>query len=138
MKINDWVRMARKSAGLTLAQLGDLLGKTKGNISQWENGKHEPSFHQMKKIAQIANCTLPIPPAMIPPAKEGEWLLPVSYESYLSLDDSIKEAVNALLRAAVRPYPISNDDYSNMNDAYKKAAAFMREDRHIQAQKKRA
>lgn len=52
MQISKWIKDARGYAGLTQQQLGDALGVTKANVSAWENGRHEPSFDQLKKIAE--------------------------------------------------------------------------------------
>jgi len=59
MELKDWIRAARASAALTQERLGDLLGVTKGNISAWENARHEPSFGQLQRIAHVTGYTLP-------------------------------------------------------------------------------
>jgi len=58
MEMKSWIRLARKKAGLTQEQLADRLGLTKGNISAWENGRHEASFSQLAAIAELSG--LPI------------------------------------------------------------------------------
>lgn len=59
MKIDGWVRAAREGKGLTQEQLGAALGVSKSNISAWENGLHEPSYTQMRKIAELTRRPLP-------------------------------------------------------------------------------
>jgi SOS-response transcriptional repressor LexA len=59
MELRDWIRVARKAAGLTQGQLGEKLGLTKGNVSAWETGKHAPSYEQMLKICKISGIPLP-------------------------------------------------------------------------------
>lgn len=71
MEIKDeiaaWVRAARKSAGLSGEGLGARLalelrtsrGNTKGNISHWELGKHQPSLAQLLAISKITGYPLP-------------------------------------------------------------------------------
>ncbi|MEX3961058.1 S24 family peptidase [Paraburkholderia sp. EG286B] len=54
-----WIRAARKKAALTQEQLGERLGVTKGNVSAWENGRHEPSYAQIQEIAALSNMPLP-------------------------------------------------------------------------------
>ncbi|WP_434663526.1 S24 family peptidase [Paraburkholderia sp. A3BS-1L] len=54
-----WIRAARKKAALTQEQLGEKLGVTKGNVSAWENGRHEPSYAQIQEMAVLANLPLP-------------------------------------------------------------------------------
>lgn len=62
MDIADWVFRARTAANLTQEELGAHLGVTKGNVSAWEKGRHEPSYRQMARIAQLTNFALPMPP----------------------------------------------------------------------------
>lgn len=61
MNIGDWIRAARKAAGVNQEQLGEALGVTKGNVSAWENNRHEPSYSQMLKIAERAGWQAPLP-----------------------------------------------------------------------------
>jgi transcriptional regulator with XRE-family HTH domain len=59
MELKDWIRVARKAAKLTQEQLGEKLGMTKGNVSAWENGRHEPSYAQLQQISEISGEPLP-------------------------------------------------------------------------------
>lgn len=58
MEIKEWVRAARKHKDWTQEQLGDVMGVTKGNVSGWENGRHEPGYSQLTKIAQVTGYPL--------------------------------------------------------------------------------
>lgn len=58
MNLNEWVKAARQHAKLTQEQLGERLSLTKGNISGWENGRHQPSFDQVQRIAEITGYTM--------------------------------------------------------------------------------
>lgn len=58
--VSEWVRAARLHAGMTQENLGNALGVTKGNVSAWENGRHDPGFWQLRKIAEITGYTEPI------------------------------------------------------------------------------
>lgn len=58
MEIKEWVRAARKHKDWTQEQLGDAMGVTKGNVSGWENGRHEPGYSQLARIAQITGFPL--------------------------------------------------------------------------------
>lgn len=60
MDIAKWVRAARSHKGWTQTALGEKLSVTKGNVSGWENGHHEPGFNQVLKIA--AETGYPIDP----------------------------------------------------------------------------
>jgi phage repressor protein C with HTH and peptisase S24 domain len=59
MEINRWIRAARKKADLTQEQLGERLGVTKGNVSAWENGRHEPSYSQIHEISALTKYPMP-------------------------------------------------------------------------------
>lgn len=60
MDLPAWVRTARNHRKLTQEQLGEALGVTKSNVSAWENGRHEPSFAQLKVIAELTGVPLPM------------------------------------------------------------------------------
>ncbi|MGR2664297.1 helix-turn-helix transcriptional regulator [Chromobacterium haemolyticum] len=60
MRLSEWVRAARQHAHLTQERLGELVNKTKGNISAWENGRHEPSFDQIESISRITGYPMPV------------------------------------------------------------------------------
>lgn len=55
----EWVKAARAKAGLTLEQLGELVGRTKANVSHWEKGKHSPSYAQMLVLSRVTGHPLP-------------------------------------------------------------------------------
>ena len=57
---SEWVKAARAKAGLTLEQLGDLVGRTKSNVAQWEKGKHSPSYAQMLALSKVTGHPLPL------------------------------------------------------------------------------
>ncbi|MFP4895613.1 helix-turn-helix domain-containing protein [Paraburkholderia sp. EG304] len=57
--MRNWIRSARKKADLTQEQLGEKLGVTKGNVSAWENGRHEPSYAQIQEISVVTKCPMP-------------------------------------------------------------------------------
>lgn len=61
MDIKDWILAARNHAKITQTQLGDRLGVSKGNVSAWENGRHEASYDQLIKIAEITAYPEPLP-----------------------------------------------------------------------------
>jgi transcriptional regulator with XRE-family HTH domain len=57
--IKEWLVAARKHGDFTQDDIGALVGRTKSNISGWENGLHEPSFSQMVTISVAARFPLP-------------------------------------------------------------------------------
>lgn len=52
------LRTLRKEAGMTQRQLGELLSKTKNNISQYESGRRTPDLDTARIIADHFNVTL--------------------------------------------------------------------------------
>lgn len=62
MKIAEWVRLARKHIGWTQEQLGAALNLTKGNISAWENDRHDPSFDQIMQISRLTGFAISASP----------------------------------------------------------------------------
>lgn len=79
-EIATWVRTARKAANLSGETLGVKLalelrttrGNTKGNISHWELGKHQPSITQLVAISKITSQPLP-PSVLEKSAGEGDF-----------------------------------------------------------------
>lgn len=61
MDMKSWIFNARTRARLTQAQLGERLGMTKGNVSAWENGRHEASLDQLVRIAEVTGYAEPLP-----------------------------------------------------------------------------
>lgn len=45
---------------MTQEQFGEALGRTKGNVSSWEKGAHEPSWSLMLQISDLTGQPLPI------------------------------------------------------------------------------
>lgn len=60
MDLKDWVKAARAhGTKRTQAALGEALGVSKQNVNAWEMGRHEPSFGQIVRIAQLTGYQLP-------------------------------------------------------------------------------
>ena len=59
MEIKDWVKAARQLKGWNQTQLGDVVGRTKGNIGHWETGKHTPSLEQIAAISVATGFPMP-------------------------------------------------------------------------------
>jgi phage repressor protein C with HTH and peptisase S24 domain len=58
VKISEWVKAARLHKGMTQEQLGAELNVTKGNVSGWENGRHEPGYAQLLTIESVTGYRL--------------------------------------------------------------------------------
>lgn len=59
INISEFIKAAREKLGLTQLQLAEFIGCTKGNISAWEKGRHEPSYSQMVKLSKKSGIPLP-------------------------------------------------------------------------------
>lgn len=59
MKLNEWVRAARKHRKWTQEKLGEAVGRSKGNVALWESGSHAPSYAQVVEIAKQTGFPTP-------------------------------------------------------------------------------
>lgn len=115
MELKDWIRSARKMAGLTQVKLGETLGVTKGNVSAWEKGRHEASYAQLQQIAKLAHIPLP----------GGE------YKHALPSSDAPISAPK--IRVIERTYEDLGDSISpdDPKSGYKNVLPALRDQRHI-------
>lgn len=95
MKISQWLLKARSSAELTQTQLGDALGVTKGNVSAWENDRHEPSWSQMIKISELTGSPLPLPNTV--GKNDATWPFRLSHKEFDQLPPEEIERINSFL-----------------------------------------
>jgi len=58
VKFSENVKMLRAQFGYTQKQLGDKLGISPSNISDWENGISRPEYENLIKLADIFDVTL--------------------------------------------------------------------------------
>jgi transcriptional regulator with XRE-family HTH domain len=103
-ELAKWVREAREFGDLTQDQLGEILGRTKSNISSMEKARHEPSYTQLLQIAKATGFPKPFPGMTEPVAlaniiSEGSvWpFKSISYEQYLLLSASDKREIESIL-----------------------------------------
>jgi transcriptional regulator with XRE-family HTH domain len=57
-KVRLYVREWRKFRKMTLAELGEKLGKEKITVSRWERNIYPMSVDQLGRIAEILDCTV--------------------------------------------------------------------------------
>lgn len=57
--IATFVREAREALGLSQEALGEIFGCTKGNVSGWEKGLHEPRFAVLSDLSKRSKIALP-------------------------------------------------------------------------------
>ncbi len=54
----DFLSKLRQNAGLSPAQLGDLLGLSEQTVAQWESGQAKPSLDMAEKLAEALGISL--------------------------------------------------------------------------------
>ena len=71
----DNMRYLREKAGLTQGQLAKKMGVALDSISRYENGKREPRASDLRRMAEIFECTvddLLNPTQPLPNREQGE------------------------------------------------------------------
>lgn len=51
--IGDRIRSSRMAGKMSMQELADVLGKSKGNISEYEKGKYEPSAQTVIALSRV-------------------------------------------------------------------------------------
>lgn len=54
----DNIKRLRKNKGLKQQEIAELLGVKRNTYSDWENGKTEPSFDNLFKLADFFDISL--------------------------------------------------------------------------------
>lgn len=54
----DNIKRLRKNKGLKQQEIAELLGVKRNTYSDWENGKREPSFENLVKLADLFDVSL--------------------------------------------------------------------------------
>lgn len=54
----DNIKRLRKNKGLKQQELAEILGIKRNTYSDWENGKTEPSFENLVKLADLFDVSL--------------------------------------------------------------------------------
>lgn len=52
------IKKLRKKLNLTQRDISNQLNVTPHAISQWENGKRNPSLENVKRLSKILHCTV--------------------------------------------------------------------------------
>lgn len=102
MEIKEWILTARSTSKKTQTQLGEELGVTKGNVSAWENGRHEPSWSQMLKIAEITGVQLPLPKQISTAGKA--WPFSVDQHLYESMPGPERDKIDEYVEYMVNKW----------------------------------
>ncbi|RQZ31583.1 helix-turn-helix domain-containing protein [Burkholderia sp. Bp9017] len=102
MTLAEWLKSSRESAGLTLEQIGDVVSRSKGAISQWENGKTEPSYWQILAIYERTNRAVDLPTLSGAPVAVG---LSENAHFLNNLSKSARSLIDAVVDADRRRVP---------------------------------
>lgn len=54
----DNIKRLRKNKGLKQQEIAELLGVKQNTYSDWENGKTDPSFENLVKLADLLDVSL--------------------------------------------------------------------------------
>lgn len=102
--MHEWIRAARLSAEMTQTELAEAMGVTKGNVSAWENARHEASHEQLLRIAQITKTETQLEgidkPLATPSVRWPFVMIDLNKMSKLSADEAAKLEGVILLGAA--------------------------------------
>lgn len=52
------LRTLRKNKGLSMKELGEIIGVAESTVSQYETGKREPDFETLLKLGEYFNVTV--------------------------------------------------------------------------------
>lgn len=58
-ELPSYIKKARSALRMTQDQLAEALGCTKSNISGWENGRHVPTYKQLRTLSKLSGVPLP-------------------------------------------------------------------------------
>lgn len=56
--LNERIRKLRLAKGLTLQQVGDVFGISRGSVSSWESGVNTPDARKLAKLAEVLGTTV--------------------------------------------------------------------------------
>ena len=56
--LNERIRKLRLARGMTLQQLGDFFGISRGSVSSWESGVNIPDSRKLEKLAGVLGTTV--------------------------------------------------------------------------------
>ena len=56
--LNERIRKLRLAKGMTLQQVGDVFGISRGSVSSWESGVNIPDARKLAKLAEVLGTTV--------------------------------------------------------------------------------
>ena len=93
-----FLRELRKARGITMKELGDMLGVSESTISLYENGKREPSYELLLKIAEFFNVSV-------------DYLLRGEDKKPVAPKDNERDAIKCLRQKAKKSFKKSSTVY---------------------------
>lgn len=60
MKVSELIKVARKRAGLTQAQLAEKTGTSQPAIARWEAGDRDPGFSTLQRLIRACDLEMSI------------------------------------------------------------------------------
>lgn len=107
MTIGERIRKARKEAGLTQAQLAEILGISYVGVSQWESGKRNPKFETLEKIASALHVQIV---DLLPERSKEDVLDMVEYMQKNSPNVDTEDVREYFTRQAIEMIPLDEID----------------------------
>jgi len=105
MEIAEWIKTSRKQARITQDQLADALGVTRGNVSGWENGRHEPNISQIKRIALLCSSDAAVLfGGDTLQKKTANWPFSVDYAMFAAMPMDERQRINDLVDFSVHKW----------------------------------
>lgn len=124
--IGQNIRKARKKAGLTLENVGNLVGLSTVAISQYERGERVPDIVTMFKILEALRCSI-------------DEIATENYKAQMRIDSTktielgpVRAIEDSAFRRIESAYLRMDDDGRNMLVCIAEAMANRKVDRHVQ------
>lgn len=114
------LRSARKAKGLTMKELGAMVGVSESAISQYETGKREMDFETLLKLGEILDCSVDYllrgenKKKPTPVSEDGldeekrEWSI-----AWDNASPELRRAAMAVLRSAELPHGVQDTSASD-------------------------
>ena len=94
------LREIRKSRGLTMKQLGKMVGVTEAAIGNYETGKREISYEMLLKLGEALGCEVTdiIKSKKIPATENDDGMQSTMMLDLSKLDEDQRNAIRDILR----------------------------------------
>ena len=103
--LNERIRKLRLAKGMTLQQLGDFFGISRGSVSSWESGVNIPDSRKLEKLADVLGTSVGyLLSGNSQLNQDGDFISKVAFIEWTQIDrdstntDLVQERVTALHR----------------------------------------